>query len=248
MSENNIDFRALLNDGEDELFLNISESNYLLNLNSVNFPQLVLNEEDLRSIDNDITRFQTQQMLNDGYDYVFNQIHSQIQPAPVNTQYAGSYAATNRNRLPIDIQNRINYVQNRVPIARVYLENHFFKLELWPSYMIKLFIQNNIAQYSYIVRNKIYLFFWGNGGTYEIMLNISSFYAPRVVLRTREEIYQFNESCRKCLLLFDTYSAQLNNPNYARSYYYYSIIGRRMLFLDGTPRHFGERQEIQRNH
>lgn len=146
------------------------------------------------------------------------------------------------------VRMRINSVRNNCPIARKYLENYFFGFEQWPPYMTELFVTNNISNYSYAMRNKICIFFWGNGAQFETMWVLSQYYAPRETLRTLYQQRKSEESCRKCKGLFKTYAEQKYNPLYAERYYFYSMIENRMLFLDGKPRFNGERREdYQRN-
>lgn len=117
----------------------------------------------------------------------------------------------------------------------------FFPLQSWPTYMVEIFVLNNIAMYSYNNRNKICLFFWGNGAMIDQMFMLSSLFAPRIQQITREEQYQHESSKRKCIGLFSTYNENKNNPAYAETYYFYSMIEKRMLYIDGTPRHHGVR-------
>lgn len=66
----------------------------------------------------------------------------------------------------ISIEDRIRSSYSRSPIGRIYLENRFYRFNMWPNYMVDLFLSTNIQNYSYVKRNKICLFFWGNGTTY----------------------------------------------------------------------------------
>lgn len=125
-------------------------------------------------------------------------------------------------------------------LARPYLQEYFFSFESWPTYILELFIKNNIAEYSYVTRNKICLFFYGNGASLEIMQTLSEFFAPCI---KECQIRAFDESLRKCRGLFNTYIKERYNPAYTQRYYYYNMIENRMLFLDGTPRHYGQRKE-----
>lgn len=113
---------------------------------------------------------------------------------------------------------------------------------MWPPYMTELFVMYNIASYSYQNRNKICLFFWANGATYEVMSTLSEFFAPPERLLTGALRRDAQSSHRKCVDLFKTYKKERHNPRYSRKYYYYSMIEGRMLFLDNTPRHYGQRQ------
>lgn len=92
--------------------------------------------------------------------------------------------------------------------------------------------------YSYGMRNKICLFFWGNGATIGIMTTLSKFFAPPV----NENDPQYIQSLRKCHGLFATYRNERLNPAYAQRYYYYNMLEKRMLYLDGQARHRGQRQ------
>lgn len=179
--------------------------------------------------------------LNDGQDDLFINL-----PEVHNDQRLQIIASESPSRTPKwshEVSARISIVNSASPLARAYLEDQFYTFEQWPSYMVELFILNGIHSYTYAMRNKICLFFWGNGGTSEIMFTLSSFYAPKVSFRTREEQHQCNESHRKCEGLFKTYKDQLHNPNYSGRYYYYNINAGRMLYMDNRPRHYGTRQE-----
>lgn len=140
-------------------------------------------------------------------------------------------------------QDRIRSVLSRSVFGRTYLSEYFFTFDQWPEYMFDLFTSTNIQDYSYVNRNKICVFFWGNGGTFEIMSDLSHFFSPPPRATTAADRRQNESSRRKCMQLFSTYNDQRFNPNYARRYYFYSMIQRRMLFIDGQPRHYGQRQE-----
>lgn len=143
----------------------------------------------------------------------------------------------------IAVMNRLKELYRSNPTADLYAAEMFFPLTSWPDYMVELFVLSNIANYSYSTRNKICLFFWGNGGTLEILNTFSGIYAPKLELATQEQQRQYNESWRKCEGLFKTYTEQCLNPAYFERYYYYSLMENRMLYIDGRPRHFGRRQE-----
>lgn len=128
-------------------------------------------------------------------------------------------------------------------MARSIAEDLFFGLEQWPGYMVDLFVLKHIGEYSYSDRNKICLFFWGNGAQIETMFTLSELLAPHAKLKSLEDTRQFEQSRRKCEGLFKTYSNERFNPQYASRYYYFNLIERRMLFIDNKPRHFGQRQE-----
>lgn len=128
-------------------------------------------------------------------------------------------------------------------LAQSYLNEYFFNFEQWPSYMVELFILNNISMYTYSTRDKICLFFWGNGATIDVMMALSEFFAPPIKCSADEDRRQFESSSRKCEGLFATYRNARFNPAYFERYYYYNIIEGRMLYIDGRPRHYGHRQE-----
>lgn len=71
--------------------------------------------------------------------------------------------------------------------------------------MVELFMLNNIAMYTYSMRNKICLFFWGNGAKADEMFTLSEFFAPPITAIQQRD---YNESYRKCLGLFRTYREQ----------------------------------------
>lgn len=131
-------------------------------------------------------------------------------------------------------------------LARSYLNEHFFAFEQWPPYMVELFILNNILMYTYSTRNKVCLFFWGNGATLDEMMTCSEFFAPPINRATDQERRQYLESSRKCEGLFQTYHNARFNPDYSQRYYYYSIMDGKMLYIDGRSRHYGRRQEDER--
>lgn len=149
----------------------------------------------------------------------------------------------NEKSWSIAVKNQLKnaYSQNRR--AEWWTAEMFFPLKSWPPYMVELFVLKNIAMFTYSDRNKICLFFWGNGATIETLFTVSKLYAPRLDLRTQEQQRQYSESTRKCEGLFKTYNENKFNPAYATRYYYYSLMENRMLYLDGRARHFGQRQE-----
>lgn len=149
--------------------------------------------------------------------------------------------SSNANKWSSVVEERIKKTYDTKILARPYLQENFFAFENWPSYMVELFILNNIAMYSYSLRNKICLFFWGNGASIEIMITLSEFFAPPLKLVTSEQNRQYNESLRKCHGLFATYNKEKFNPAYSQKYYYYNMYENRMLFIDGQPRHYGQR-------
>lgn len=147
-------------------------------------------------------------------------------------------AQTERN----DVGMTINRIMRENPAAKYYSENMFYKFELWPKYLRDLFVTHSIQNYTYSMRNKICIFFWGNGGTYEIMSTLSEYFAPRLSTNTYKERREYTSSHYKCQQLFKTYSEQLHNPNYYERYYYYNIHQGRMLYMDNVPRCYGQRQ------
>lgn len=144
------------------------------------------------------------------------------------------------------VEKHMKSVYRSNSLARSYAAEIFFPLEDWPAYMVELFVLNDIASYSYVTRNKICLFFWGNGSTIKNLFALSEMFAPKVPRKTHEQQKQFEESTRKCIGLFETYEEQKMNPNYSQKYYYYSLMENRMLYMDGRPRHFAKRQEDPR--
>lgn len=193
----NFELNNLLNDNEDAHILNVPE-NLLL--------------------------------LNDGNDDLFLEIETNnnipVRSVPISSAL-----------------QRIQNVWSRSVIGRTYLNEYFFSFDQWPQYMFDLFTSNNIQNYSYRDRNKICIFFWGNGGEFQIMANLCQFFAPPPRLTTANDHRANESSRRKCVELFNTYNQQRFNPNYSRRYYYYSMVERRMLYIDGQPRHYGQRQE-----
>lgn len=144
------------------------------------------------------------------------------------------------------VKSHLNNIYHQNSLAREIASTMFFSLESWPSYMVELFVLNNIANYTYSMRNKICLFFWGNGGTVEDMFTLSELFAPKIA-NTYEQQRALNENQRKCIGLFQTYNEQRSNPHYGGNYYFYSMIENRMLFIDGSARHFGKKQANKSN-
>lgn len=136
-------------------------------------------------------------------------------------------------------KGRIKTICRTKVLAYPYLIDQFFSFEKWPNYMVELFVLNNVAMYTYTMRNKICLFFFGNGAKIDVMFTLSEFFAPPMTAIQQRD---YNQSYRKCIGLFRTYAEQRTNPAYSQRYYYYNMIERRMLFLDGVPRHYGQRQ------
>lgn len=178
--------------------------------------------------------FKFSSLLNDGMDYIFEN----IQIPSFSDETVTVHQDENIHGWDNIVLHRINEVRANKIIAGA-LEDMFFSFENWPAYMVNLFVQIN----SYAMRKKICLFFWGNGSPIDTMLNLSLHYAPRINLRTHEEITQYAQSKRKCYGLFKSYSENRFNANYNENYYYYDIIQKKMLYIDGKPRHFGRRQE-----
>lgn len=146
----------------------------------------------------------------------------------------------NRARWSYHVRCTIDRIRTENELARVYIENYFYQFEKWPYYITEIFVMKNIANWSYKDRNKICIFFFGNGGTLDIMTNISHFYSPTVI-RVMQKRYDIKY--KKCTDLFMTYQRNLYNPAYAERYYYYSIEDKLMLYLDQTPRRNGQRVE-----
>lgn len=139
-------------------------------------------------------------------------------------------------------ETKIRRIIEGSPAAKYYSENFFYKFEMWPKYLKDMFVSNSIQKYTYAMRNKICLFFWGNGGTYEIMKGLSEYFSPQSSLKTYNERREYSSSHHKCQQLFKTYSEQLHNPNYCERYYYYNIHRGCMLYMDNVPRVYGQRQ------
>lgn len=114
--------------------------------------------------------------LDDGYDHLFLNVEQNNMPPRLITTVSNSKSIHN------NVQNRIEGVYSRSAFARIYLENHFYGFNMSSGYMVNLFISTNIQNYSYTARNRICLFFQGTGATYEIMVDIRSFFAlpPRL--------------------------------------------------------------------
>lgn len=178
-----------------------------------------------------IEKFENESLLHDGNDHLFVNIEQ-------------SNTASNLDSIEYKIQNVIR----RSSIAGAYLADSFYAFDLWPNYIKLLFVSNNIQNYNYVTRNKLCLFFWGNGASYEVMCNLSYFFAPKTSTKTYAEIKKNDLSHKKCLGLYKTYTEQQYNPQYSHRYYYYNILQKRMLFIDGTPRHFGKRVTGHQNY
>lgn len=176
------------------------------------------------------------QLLNDGEDNIFANIeHS--------SGSSRSIQINDEPRWTDAVKRSIETTYQNSPLAIRYLNEYFYAFEQWPTYIVELFVLNNISMYTYSTRNKICLFFWGNGATIDIMTTLSEFFAPPIKCSTDEEHRQYQESSRKCEGLFTTYRNERLNPAYYERYYYYNITERRMLYIDGRPRHYGHRQE-----
>lgn len=188
------------------------------------------------------------ELLNDGQSQIFKEIpienstiqRPQLQQFFVNNQPPAE--SSNDLKWSAAVKASIEHTYATKSFAKTFLLDRFFAFENWPPYMVELFILNNVAMYSYSDRNKICLFFWGNGATLEDMFTLSEFFAPSTRHLNHEQKSKYNESKRKCIGLFKTYGEQKYNPSYAQRYYFYSMYERRMLFIDSTPRHYGRRQ------
>lgn len=197
------------------------------------------------------------ELLNDGQDYLFTDIDIEMRPHSVSSGAAWSSHVPSKKwhetKKPIELKgcsdaakNHLNQVFKSKTLARSIAENIFFSLEQWPGYMVDMFVLKHVGQYSYSDRNKICLFFYGNGAQIETMFTLSELLAPHARLLSYEDKQQHEQSRQKCEGLFQTYSKERFNPNYTERYYYYSLMERRMLYLDHKPRHFGKRQEDPR--
>lgn len=80
--------------------------------------------------------------------------------------------------LSVEARAQIQKALKSNSMANIYASELFFPLESWPTYMVELFVLNNVAMYSYAMRNKICLFFWGNGGTIDKLFTMSELFAP----------------------------------------------------------------------
>lgn len=188
------------------------------------------------------------QLLHDGQDNVFENldvlpevpINANVEPNNANIE---QISANDEPRWSDAVRISIENAYQNSALGRSYLNEHFFCFEQWPSYMVELFILNNIAMYTYSARNKICLFFWGNGATLDVMMTLSELFAPPINRSTDADRRRFHESIRKCEGLFETYRNNCLNPAYSQRYYYYNMIERKMLYIDGRPRHHGRRQE-----
>lgn len=174
-------------------------------------------------------------ILNDGNDDIFNHVeqpaHNNIHSDIQKKQLKWSYRA----------RERILYIREHYPAAQAFLDDFFYNFEFWPPYMVDLFVLNSIAMYSYSMRNKICLFFFGNGGNYDIFFKLSQYFAIKSSIDSYDKYRDYQRSRRKAEDLFKTYSREINNPDYARQYYFYSIEDKLMMYLDNTPRRNGGR-------
>lgn len=168
-----------------------------------------------------------------------------IDPSFVNTFHTtkGKGNETEREKLSVEAKAQIQKALKSSSLANIYASELFFPLESWPAYMVEMFVLNNVAMYTYTMRNKICLFFWGNGATIDQLFSLSELFAPRVQMITHEQQQQFEGSRRKCEMLFETYNKEKMNPVFCSKYYYYNLMENRMLYMDGRARHFGQRQE-----
>lgn len=201
-----------LKDEDDWLFKSICTQATGIDVNK---NQSLLNNSENQSVGN--VSKQHCHVLNDGNDEIFknfplDEILFRQTESSSHLSSTKPQIKANAKKLSNYVQDRITYVRKNNPIAQTYLEDMFFNFEAWPFYMAELFVGKNIADFSYSVRNKICLFFWGNGGTYEIMYALNMFFGPRASLKKPEEQYQFENSCRKARDLFKTYSEQCHNP------------------------------------
>lgn len=243
-AQNQYECAAMLNDGNDGLIESIpSQSN--------SRQQSIAPE-----------RTDHMALLNDGNDDLFRSIPSQSNPSQQsilpeqfnhmallndgNDEYFNNVEWPNNHRSQ-SVDDKINSVLRCCITAKMYLVDSFYEFEHWPAYMKSLFVINNIQNYSYVMRNKICLFFWGNGATYEVMCNLCIFFSTKPTLKTERDRKKNECSHRKCRDLFRTYEQQKFNPAYSEKYYFYSMNECRMLYIDGTPRHFGQRATGVRN-
>lgn len=189
-------------------------------------------------------------LLNDGEDYVFNKVDEkqELEKQKKNDQEKPNVSdirhlekTSNESKWSVAVKQRIQNVYNDKIFAKPYLEDQFYSFEKWPPYMVELFILNNISSYSYSLRNKICLFFFGNGAKFEVMFTLIAFFAPTDNISSSE----YKSSYQKCVGLFKTYESEKYNPAYSSRYYYYNMIENRMLYLDGVQRHYGLRHSEQ---
>lgn len=129
-------FDSLLNDGDDNLLHNIQTQSLSSSLSVY-------------------SEFATD-LLNDGIDYIFEN----IQIPSFSDETVTLHRDENIHGWDNIVLHRINEVRANKIIAGA-LEDMFFSFENLPAYMVNLFVHNNIANYSYAMRNKIC--FWGNG-------------------------------------------------------------------------------------
>lgn len=221
-------------------------------------------DEALREFQNEIDdnicvqaaeRAEVKLLLNDGQDHIFSSLEdfpdqtSRSEPIIEPQQSVEPsfnhwvHGGQNISKWSTAVERSIQHTYKNKSMARDYLQNYFFSFEDWPCYMVELFVLNSIAMYSYNMRNKICLFFWGNGATIDIMFTLSEFFAPPVKMITHVQQNQYNESVRKCQGLFETYERERMNPAYSQRYYFYSLYENKMLYIDGRARHYGRRQE-----
>lgn len=180
-----------------------------------------------------LERMEYKSMLNDGNDNSIMQADSEV------TQTVSNGTSV--------VEVRILNIMSSNYLAKAYIDNMFYSFASWPTYMKEVFVLTHIMHYNYATRNKICLFFWGNGATCEIMFNLSFFFGPQINIRNYEDAKADERSRKKCVGLFKTYSKELHNPQYNQRYYYFNIHIGCMLYIDGTPRRNGRRtNEIPR--
>ena len=143
-----------------------------------------------------IEKFECEILLNDGYDNIFAECQREKQYS-VNT-----------------VDNIIESVLRRKTVARTYINTFFFNFSMWPIYIKEIFVRTHIINYSYTTRNKIYLFFWGNGATCDIMFCLSEFFGPKVHIKLLQQQKKLDTHQRKCLGLFRTYTEQKYNSQW----------------------------------
>lgn len=203
---------------------------------------------------------ETYELLNDGEDNLFKNIEEGTNSAQSSntdkktkassTSHEPSSTTWHVTKKLIELKGCSEEAKKQVKkafeknsLAQNIVEDLFFNLDQWPSYMVDLFVTKHIGQYSYSDRNKICLFFWGNGARITTLFTFSELLAPRAKLTNTELTNQYNQSLKKCEGLFATYDKERFNPQYSQRYYYYNMIERRMLYIDNRPRHYGIRQE-----
>lgn len=203
---------------------------------------------------------ETHELLNDGEDHLFKNIEEgsnsntslniNKNTRASSTSHVPSSTSWHITKKPLELKGcseeakkQVNKAFKENSLAQNIVEDLFFSLEQWPSYMVDLFVTKHVGQYSYSDRNKICLFFWGNGARITTLFTLSELLAPHAKLTNTDLTNQYNQSAKKCEGLFATYDKEKFNPQYSRRYYYYNMIERRMLYLDNRPRHYGIRQE-----